>query len=90
MFQKNSSIKYDTYFIFAQVAFYSVKISFCGEKLRHEYAASRGAAYCVVGETDKFVVILAVLPQPADSNAHALLKIPIELCLGPVRLIKVF
>ena len=42
-----------------------------------------------MGEADKFIIVLGILPQPAQRNCHAVLQVPVQAGLGPVQLRKI-
>ena len=51
--------------------------------------APPAAPRSVVGEAHELVVVLGVRPQAAHGHGHAVLQVPVQPGLGPVRLLKV-
>ena len=67
----------------------SVHVSLGAQQLRQEHRAARSAPQGVVGEAHELVVVLGVRPQAAHGHGHAVLQVPVQPGLGPVRLLKV-
>ena len=67
----------------------SVHVSLGAQQLCQEHRAARSAPQGVVGEAHELVVVLGVRPQAAHGHGHAVLQVPVQPGLGPVRLLKV-
>mgnify|MGYP000282178806 CR=1 FL=1 len=70
------------------VDYWGAAWSYAKEQCQQNAAAGR-AAEGIVGQADKFIVVLGIRTETAQADRHAALKVPVQLGLGPVVFLKI-